>query len=474
MTDRINESARDIQVLDRVQVVVAGAGVAGCSAAVSAAKAGAKTVLIERNGCLGGVATASYMSNIGNLLVTADSRKAHGGFAAELIERLVDQDGASALWRNAEVPGCVIDSERMKLVLIQMLEDAGVQVLTHAMAVLPVMEGSDVKGVIIESKSGRQAVLSDSAVDATGEADIACRAGAETVFSKGNASTLFQLGNVDLDRFVDFVLEDPEGFPSGMDLVKDAETFARNWRERGILFFPHWGGRNWRWLQDDGGLKDKIGIAYNLQALGMYGLKGKRTVAINSNYYTIENLDIENLSEKELHAQKMCYYVAEFMTRRLPGFEKSHIVSMASDLGVRYSRRITGVETFSGELLHDLETPYIHDRTIGSQPTWDTRKAGKDARGMVTCDIPFDILVPRGAERILIGSGKSVSTEPIGALRSMAGCMICGQAAGTASALAALNGSAPSRVPIRQLQQALKEQNVYFGEKDRLNKLGLA
>jgi len=168
MAKTVHEPARDVPVLDNADVLVAGGGVAGCAAAVSAARAGARTILLERNGCLGGVATATYMSNIGNLMVTADSSRVVLGFAADLIGRMIEQGGASRHWAHADVPGCVIDTERMKLVLIQMLEEAGVETLSHTMATQPVVDDGSVRGVFIESKSGRQAILAKAVVDATG------------------------------------------------------------------------------------------------------------------------------------------------------------------------------------------------------------------------------------------------------------------------------------------------------------------
>ena len=159
MPETVYEPARAIPVLEEPDVVVVGGGVAGCAAAWAAGKAGAKTMLLERNGCLGGVATATYMSNIGNMMITRDNTPVVGGIAAELLQRLVDAGAASPHWRDNDVPGCVIDSERLKLVLIEMLEEAGVTVLTHSVAASPVQEGKTVTGLIFEGKAGRQAVL---------------------------------------------------------------------------------------------------------------------------------------------------------------------------------------------------------------------------------------------------------------------------------------------------------------------------
>ena len=128
----IHEPATNVPVLADTDVLVAGGGVAGCAAAYAAARAGAATILVERNGCLGGVATATYMANIGNRMMTGDGRRVIRGFAAEVIDRMVACGAASALWEDPLVSGCVIDSERLKVVLIEMLQEAGVRVFTHA------------------------------------------------------------------------------------------------------------------------------------------------------------------------------------------------------------------------------------------------------------------------------------------------------------------------------------------------------
>ena len=458
----IREEARDIQVFDSVDVVVAGAGLAGFSAALNAARSGAKTLLVERNGCLGGVATASYMANIGNVMITRDNTPVVGGTAAELIDRLVAEGAASRYWCDDDVPGCVLDAERLKVVLIAMLKENNVRILTHCMAVLPLLNDGAVRGIIVENKEGRQAVLAGATIDATGEADLAHRAGAETRFSGGKASTLFQLGNVNLDEFVRFVLEDPEGFPSRRDRLQGPEVFQRNWNERGILFFPHGGGLHWRWLQEEGGLKNMVGDAFNLRYLGLYALKGKNTVAVNSNFYQIENLEAETLSRFELHSQEMCFYVADFLSKKVPGFIGSHIVSMGTDLGIRTSRRIVGRETLSSEHLRTPEKSYRREDAVGMVPTLDNHNdwRGPSSRGATTCDIPYGILLPRGVENLLVASGKSVSTEPIGELRSMVQCMVCGQAAGVAAAISVRQGLKPGDLPIDMLRTALVDQNV--------------
>ncbi|MBM3187227.1 MAG: FAD-dependent oxidoreductase, partial [Chloroflexi bacterium] len=280
------EPARQIEVLDSADVIVAGGGVSGCAAALAAARTGARTLLLERNGTLGGVATAGLMANIGNLFMDRDGRMVISGIPREVIDRLVARRAASAAWASREVPGIVIDSEQLKIVLIEALQEAGVQVLTHALAARPLMDGQWVRGVYVESKVGRQVVRAKAVVDATGEADLAAQTGCPMRWTEGSASLEFKMGPVDLDALYQQFRRNPSTFPVGMDMVKGFAEFERNWVERGIFFFPHGGGTRWDILQDavaSGEFSTERGILWRLDAAGLYGLRGHGTVIVNSN-----------------------------------------------------------------------------------------------------------------------------------------------------------------------------------------------
>jgi flavin-dependent dehydrogenase len=473
------EPARAVEVLEEVDVIVAGGGVSGCAAAWAAAKAGARTVLVERNGCLGGVATASLMANIGNMFLNTRGDVVMRGFAMDVLDRAAAVGAASPNWKSREVPGCTIDSERFKVVLIEMLQEAGVTVLTHALGARPIMDEAAVRGVFVESKSGRQALLAKAVVDCTGEADLAWQAGAEVRFSRSTASTLFALDGVDVDAFLAFLKRDPADFPAMHDFVKDLATFERNWRERGVFFFPHVSGARGDWpalnrILKKTGFDAAVGEPdYRETRMGMYAIKGG-SVAINSNVYLINDLDVRNLSRLELHAQRMCYRAAELMRKHVPGFEASRVAHIGADLGVRGSRSIVGQETLSGRDVRNAPGPTRRDSVIGCSPVRNDDKATGRFTEDYTFDVPYGILLPKGCENLLVASGKSVGTQPAGVIRGMSGCMACGQAAGAAAALAARTGVSPSRLPVPDLQRELLAQGVYLGDAARLKELGLA
>ena len=484
MTDKtIREDPRDVPVFDETDVLVAGGGVAGCAAAVAAARAGAQTILVERNGCLGGVATATMMANIGNRYMLSNGAQTIHGIAAEVADRLVDAGAASPTWRRCKsIP---MDSERLKVILIEMLDEAGVKLLTHSMAALPILENKAVKGCYFGSKSGRQAILAENTVDCTGEADLAYRAGAEVKEHRASSSLLFKLANVDVDRFVDFLGEDPEGFPDGMDWVKNYEEFAARWREHNSLLFPHHGGRNWRWLQDEmaeagygevrEGGRRWWGDVENIEAFGMYTHRRDGTIVINTGYLCFDRIEVGEFSRFEMLAQRFCYYAADFMIAHIPGFENARVEHIGVDLGMRGGRYIVGRSRLKmGELKGSTRNVYRDDviATAPCQPTDGTQEPG--ALG-TTCDIPFGSCVPAGLSRILVGSGKSVDAEGGNSriYRGMSGCMVYGQATGAAAALAAGRGIGAENLPMCDLQAELLRQGVRLGDEQRLKELGL-
>lgn len=473
---KIREPQRQIEVLDEVDVLVAGAGVSGCAAAVAAARAGAKTMLIERNGVLGGVATAGLMGNIVNDYMNRDGRMIVNGIAREVVDKMVARGAASPQWSDRDMPGVVINSEQLKVLLIEMQQQAGVKVLTHALATQPITDGNTVKGVFIESKSGRQAVLAKVVIDTTGEADIAGQTGCPLRFEMGTASREFKMANVNLDALYHHFKQHPRTFPTGKDFVRGFDVFERNWLDRGVFFFPHGGGLQWDiFLKaiESGEYQREQGILYDLHATGMYGLRGQDVVIINSNFWRGEkNLDVLELSLAEMETQKICYYVADFFRKRVPGFEKAYIVQIASDMGIRYSRGIEGKATFTHKEDYSKQPVYFDD-TIGCRPAHCRFEETGEFYASHTVDIPYRVMVPKNTENLLVASGKSVSCQPLGVLRFMPSCMMLGQGAGVAGALAAKNGALVSQVDIRELQRTLLEQDVFLGSDDRLKSLKL-
>ncbi len=482
MARTVTEAARELGVFNEADVLVAGGGMAGVAAAVAAARAGARTVLLERNGCLGGVATSSPMASIGNRFMLADGTQVVQGLAGEVVDRLVAHGAASPNWRQHK---CIpLDAERLKVVLFDLLDAAGVTVLTHSLACQPLLDGRRVRGVFFESKSGRLALLAGNTVDCTGEADLAHRAGATVHEHRASSTLLFKLANVDLDRFVSFLGEDPEGFPCGDDSVKDYPEFAARWRDDGVLFFPHHGGKRWRWLQRVmadaayGELHDGRrwwGPADNIEAFGMYAFGRQGTVAINTGYFCFDRIEVGELSRFELLAQRFAYVAADFMTRHIPGFERARVEQIGTDLGLRGGRFIEGRSRLRRADFTGPASDRHCDDVIATGPISSGQPGERAGSLNSTCDIPFGSCVPVGLAGLLVGSGKSVDTEGGNwrINRGMSGCLVYGQACGAAAALASRAGTTADALPIRDLQRELLRQGVRLGAPARLAALGL-
>ncbi len=478
----IKEAARDIEIIDEVDVLVAGAGMAGTAAAVAAARAGAKVVLVEREGVLGGVATATLMSSIGNMVLTDSGELIVRGLVKELVDRLVKHGAVSPDWMNRDVPGITLDSEYLKVVMAEMAMESGVKVITHAVAASPILEGNVVKGAIIESKAGRQAILAKVTIDCTGDGDLAALAGAphSTSVLHGNASLLFRMERADLDELYLHFRRHPETFPAWCDNVVDFAQFERAWLDHGVWFFPHWGGKKWDLMQDAikrGEFVADQGIVKHLDIVGMYARRGNGSVVINSNQVKIDTskFDAADLSLRELKLQQSCFYVADFLKSHIPGFQESFVSQIGHAMGIRGSRWIQGETTLTDDEVNASDgSPALRPDAIGCMPCRDDQgTSGWWFRGY-TFDIPFGCMIPKRVENLLVASGKSVSTSPEGNIRGMSYCMVCGQGAGVAAALASKEGQVVRNIDIKQLQRNLIEQGVNLGDKATLAVRGLA
>ncbi len=473
MADTVLEGAREVPVTASCDVLVAGGGVSGVAAALGAARAGAKTLLVERSGCLGGVATAGLMASISNRYFASDGRRILGGPALEIVQRLVEMGGAVEGWMTPELPGITLDPEILKVVLLRLLRDAGVQTLLLSTVSGVVQETDRLSGLVVDTVGGRLAIRARAVVDATEGCVVAHLAGAPTSVDKSNGSLLFRMAGVDVDRFVEHYAEHPEDYPSKKDRAIPTEWFVRNWRERGVMFYPHGGGKVTDLVQRhvrSGEYESKRGRAYDLDAFGMYANGRNGVMTVNSNFF-VTDLDPWEASRREDEAREMAFYAAEFLNKNIPGFEDAVLVALAEYVGVRASRWIDGVETLdASDQTRPLRSPNVVAVTV-------CQGRADDGGGMVIMndwyDIPFGCLLPQNVKGVIVGSGKTVSSRPRAAVRGMSRCLPIGHAAGVAAALAAREGVSPHQVPVKLVQRVLVEQNAFLGDAARLNELGL-
>lgn len=495
------ESSRAIEVLDSVDVLVAGGGMAGCTAAISAAEAGAKVLLIERNGCLGGVLTSNIIPNLLNNQVSENFEHLLNGVPRRIIDRLAAIDGCIKDWDKPQAK-LVVDEQKLKVVLIEMLQEAGVQVYTHVLAASPIMEDNTVKGLFIETKIGRRAVLAKVVVDCTGEADIVSQTGCPLRVTSGTASLAFKMSGFDGEAFYQYFKEHPDEFPKNHDGIRGFEDFETNWKEYGDFYFPHRGGRKFPLIQEAiirGEYSKTKGKLFGLDMMCLIGLKSLSDLSVNTMLWRLPTLAPVDYSEAELESQKACYYIADFLIKTVPGFQNAHISQISQDMGVRVSRAIEGEKTM---WIEDVTStvPVLNDDVIGVRcaKPWSDDGAkdhpfDEDDKGAVqevsvngettadgarflyvhTVDIAYGIVLPKNVENILVGSGKTASCQPQTTMRCGTNSMKPAQGAGVAAAIAALTGATTHTVDIRLVQKELLRQGVYLGDEARLKELGL-
>jgi len=463
----VTETARALRVRSTHDVVVCGGGLGGIAAAIAAARSGADTLLIERNSFLGGVATAGMCCSVFNCYYTADRRPGTTGIAVEVADALAAASGYGRLWHDHK--GHVIyDIERGKLVLQDLVADAGARVLSQAWIAGAVVEGGAVGGVIVETKEGREAVRARVAVDATGDADVAARAGAPLRTAKrGLHSLCFRLGNVDVDAFVNYFREHPDQFPDHMDVDWTLAEALAQYDACGTFLFPHGGGMQMDLLKrarEEGALPTAVGLHDTTDACQMHALRRTGVVHVITGFAHFDGLDADLISRSVHDGRRMAFTVADVYRRYIPGFANAFVAGTATNLGVRTSRFLDGAFTFTADM---MQPGVRHDDAVGRAIGWDgiVKHAGARAWSAQVCrkdsfDIPYRCLLPRDVDGLLVGAGRSISTDNPSLLRVMAHTMVVGQGAGAAAAAAAASGVSPREVDVAAVQAELRRQGV--------------
>lgn len=465
----ILERARETPVRGDYDVVVCGGGLGGVAAAVAAARAGARTLLIERNSFLGGVATAGMCCSIFNCYYTGgpERRLGSSGLCVEVADALAEATGYGRRWHGHK--GHVIyDIERGKWVLQELAEKAGVEMLLQAWTAGAIVEDGAVRGVMVESKSGREAIRARVVVDATGDADLAASAGAPTrIREKGLHSLCFRLGNVDVDAFVAYLRDHPGEFPEYMDVDWSLPEALAQYTDCGTFLFPHGGGMQmeaFRRARATGDLPATIGIQDTTDACQMHALCQTGVVHVITGFTHFNGLDAAAISRSILDGRRMAFTVAEVYRRYLPGFANAFIAGTGANLGVRASRYLDGDFVFTAAMMQaGVRQPDAVGRAVG----WANlvKHPGPKAWGAQVChadsfDLPYRCLLPRTVDGLIMGAGRSVSASDPFLLRVMVHTMVVGQAAGAAAAVCVKAGTSPRRVPVEAVQAELRRQGV--------------
>ena len=460
------ELSKTLKVKGEYDVIVAGAGLGGCAAAIQSGRMGVKTLLIERTGNLGGVAVSGMMTSVTNFYFTKSDKRGIAGISYEVQERLEKRGVIPSGWKSHLVPQIPNNADEMQVLLFNMLKEADVKIMLETLVSDTICGEAKngltpVKGLIIENKEGRQAIFAKTIVDSTGDADIAYYAGAPCLGTESHScSLLFEMSNVDLEKTMEYYTEHPDNFDEERDVAIPFEEFQRNWYERGIFHTPHGGGLDLSVLQQaikEGRYSKEKGLAVQLDWLGIWGKKGTNRSLIKSNFYYIDSIhDNEKLSIATLEARERAVELAKLLNEILPGFEKAFITSTSSNMGVRLSRHIGGEYMLTEKDAFDVKE---FDDAVCYTTAIERVK-----RGVTVTDkalgLPYRVFLPQKIDNVIIGTGKCISAES-GArgpfLRGQANTMLIGQTAGAAAALAAKTGKSVKKLGYKDVRDELEK-----------------
>jgi monoamine oxidase len=415
----ITEPERKTPVLSEVDLLVCGGGVAGVAAAYSAAQNGAKVLLLEKYPFLGGLAT-------GALVITTPPLT--NGINLEICRRLTEQSVYKKCRHSGEVTEAeelhAMDPEILKYELIRMLREQKVELLLHTYVVDAIMDGNRINGVIIETKSGREAVLAKMVIDTTGDADIAVFSGAPFTSVKKPMTMMYNIIGADVKKILNKI-----GNWSNL------KTYVQAAKERD-------------------GFEFDLGIYPEYGAPGVHAEELVHEGELNIWSGMLNGMDGANprdLTRAELITREHVMRLTAFFKDNIPGFEDARIEYTATQVGVRASRQIVGKATPTNEAVRET----VFEDTVVKPYARRTIR------------LPYGSLLPRKIENLLV-AGRCISADEaaMGQLRLIPVCTATGQAAGTAAALSMQQGILPEDIDIGFLQEKLAEQGMDLGLED--------
>lgn len=431
-----HESARKLPVAREVEVLVVGGGPAGFAAAVTSGRLGADTLLIEHSGAVGGVATSGLMSHW--------TGATEGPLYAELLGRSQDTERDWNYYADKVLHGeRIIHPEKLKLAMLNMLDEAGADLQLYTAAADVIMDGNRVCGVVTESKSGREAIYADVVIDATGDGDIAFKAGAEYVQGREDdgkmqpVSVMFKIGGVDMKTAV---------FPG--EFEDDFEVDGRSIQALAKEKLPH-----------------PIGHVL-LYPSSMPGI-----VSVNmTNAIDVDGTDVRSITRGEIVCRRQIPLIVDFLRKYVPGYAECFLLMTAGALGVRETRHFVGLYTLTAE---DIRAARVFDEWVVTRAyfNFDVHNmsgSGMDKTGVqkeftqkAKYTIPFGCFVPKTVDGLLL-AGRNISGTHLAHsnYRAMPTCVNMGQGVGTIAKVCVQDELLPRNVEVKKVQELLNQQGV--------------
>jgi ribulose 1,5-bisphosphate synthetase/thiazole synthase len=396
---KVIQPQRELPILHRTDVLVVGGGPAGVSAAIAARRIGCKVALVERYGHLGGLWSGGLVVLVIGHLADGKTQVSRG-IGEEMMQRLEKLDRGICDRGPAQDP--TVDAEALKYVMVEMVTEAGADVFLHCWGVDAIMDHDTVKGAVFESKSGRQAILADVVVDATGDGDVYGAAGAEHERRIYHIGLPCRIGN--LDRI------DKSKAPA-----KPPRGIGRRTPIKGV---------NW----------------------------------VNMHGPDADGLDVAALSRLELAHRKQIWKEVQAI-RQTPGYEQVYLMETAPQLGVRITRVLKGVGSITHED-HKAARKFPDVVAVGGVTAGDGAQLGCHGPWQV----PYGALLPRNVQNLLV-AGRCISFDRkmTDVVRLIPNCFTTGHAAGVAAAVSVKNRCRPRDVTIASVQQILRDQGAYLG-----------